>query len=233
MPHPSETALPSVTDRLHAVQARIAAATRAAGRTPGSVTLVAVSKTHPADAIAATIGAGQRVFGENRVQEAAAKFPDLRLQTPDLSLHLIGALQTNKARDAVRVADVIEVLDRPKLADALAHAIQQEGRSPALLIQVNVGAEPQKAGVLPAEADAFIEACLRRFGASLQGVMCIPPADEDPAPHFRWLIACADRHGLAVRSMGMSADYEAAIAAGATHVRIGSAIFGTRPPLPT
>ena len=219
----------SLIDRLAAVRGRIAACTRAAGRADGAVSLVAVSKTHPVEDIRQALGAGQAVFGENRVQEAAAKFPQLRPDHPQLRLHLIGGLQTNKARDAVRLADVIEVLDRPKLADAIAHAIQQEGRSPALLIQVNVGNEAQKAGIAPEEADRFIEACQGRFGPALGGLMCIPPADADPAPHFRWLVACADRHGLPVRSMGMSGDYEAAIAHGATHVRIGSAIFGARP----
>jgi pyridoxal phosphate enzyme (YggS family) len=192
------------------------------------VTLVAVSKTHPAAAVEEALAAGQNVFGENRAQEALAKFPPLRHSHQALRLHIIGGLQTNKARDAVRVADVIETLDRPRLADAIEAAVQHEGRQPDLLVQVNVGDETQKSGVPSAEADAFIEACLRRFGPALKGLMCIPPADADPAPHFRWLAACARRHGLGVLSMGMSADFETAIEHGATHVRVGTAIFGAR-----
>lgn len=211
------------------MRARIAAAAIRAGRRPEDVTLVAVSKTHPAEAVAAALAAGQTVFGENRVQEAAGKFPALRAAHPELRLHLIGGLQTNKARDAVRLADVIESLDRPHLADAIAAAIQHEGRTPELLVQVNVGDEPQKSGIGRAEADAFIAACQARFGAALTGLMCIPPAGADPTPHFAWLAACAARHGLAKLSMGMSADYELAVAAGATLVRVGTAIFGARP----
>jgi pyridoxal phosphate enzyme (YggS family) len=222
-PFPAEIAA-----SLARVQDRIAAAARQAGRRPQDVTLVAVSKTHPAAAVAACLGAGQKVFGENRVQEAAAKFPALRAAHPGLRLHLIGGLQTNKAREAVRVADVIETLDRPRLADALEEAIQKEGRSPDLLVQVNVGGETQKSGIPRAGADAFIAACQSRFGAALAGLMCIPPLEGDPAPHFTWLADRAARHGLAVVSMGMSADFETAIAHGATHVRVGSAIFGTR-----
>jgi pyridoxal phosphate enzyme (YggS family) len=213
---------------LAAVRARIAAAETRAGRPAASVQLVAVSKTHPAEAVTAALAAGQAVFGENRVQEAAAKFPPLRAAHPGLRLHIIGGLQTNKARDAVRIADVIEVLDRQRLADAIADAIQKEGRTPELLVQVNVGDEPQKAGIPTAEADAFIAACRTRFGAALTGLMCIPPAEGDPGPHFAWLAACAARHGLGVLSMGMSGDFEAAIAHGATHVRVGTAIFGAR-----
>ncbi len=179
------------------VRARIAAAARAAGRAPDDVTLVAVSKTHPPAAIAAALAAGQTVFGENRVQEAAAKFPPLVAAHPALRLHLIGALQTNKARDAVRIAHAIESLDRPRLAEAIAEAAEREGRLPDLYVQVNVGDEPQKAGVSRAEADAFIRACRARFGAALRGLMCIPPAAADPAPHFAWLAACAAAHGLA------------------------------------
>lgn len=210
------------------MRARIAAAAARAGRAPGAVQLVAVSKTHPAEAVLAALGDGQTVFGENRVQEAATKFPALRPAHPALRLHIIGGLQTNKARDAVRLADVIEVLDRPRLADAIAEAIQKEGRSPDLLVQVNVGDEPQKSGIPTGEADGFIEACRARFGASLAGLMCIPPAEGDPGPHFAWLAACAARHGLGVLSMGMSGDFETAIAHGATHVRVGTAIFGHR-----
>ena len=214
---------------LQAVQARIDAALAAARRQPGAARLVAVSKTHPAEMIEAAVAAGQRSFGENRVQEAAAKFLPLRERHPDVCLHLIGPLQTNKARDAVRLADVIETLDRPRLADALAAAIEKEGRTPRLLVQVNVGDEPQKAGIPTAEADPFIAACQQRFGAAVQGLMCIPPDGADPHPYFRWLAACAARHGLPVLSMGMSGDFEAAIREGATHVRVGSAIFGARP----
>jgi pyridoxal phosphate enzyme (YggS family) len=162
------------------------------------------------------------------VQEAAVKFPALRPANPSLRLHIIGSLQTNKAREAVRLADVIETLDRPRLADALEEAIQKESRAPDLLVQVNVGDEPQKSGIARADADAFIDACQARFGAALAGLMCIPPLAADPAPHFAWLAGCAARHGLAIVSMGMSADYESAIAHGATHVRVGTAIFGSR-----
>jgi hypothetical protein len=213
---------------LSAVRARIAAAAARAGRAPETVQLVAVSKTHPAEAVLAALAEGQALFGENRVQEAATKFPALRPAHPGMRLHIIGGLQTNKARDAVRLADVIEVVDRPRLADAIADAIQKEGRSPDLLVQVNVGDEAQKSGIPTAEADGFIEACRGRFGASLTGLMCIPPAEGDPGPHFAWLAACAARHGLSVLSMGMSGDFEAAIAQGATHVRVGTAIFGHR-----
>lgn len=190
--------------------------------------LVAVSKTYPVADVTAALEAGQSAFGENRVQEAEAKFPALRAGHPGLRLHLIGGLQTNKARDAVRVADVIESLDRPRLLDALVQAIDREGRAPSVLVQVNVGDEPQKAGVGRAGADAFIDACRERLGAAVAGLMCIPPADGDPAPHFAWLARCAERHGLHTLSMGMSADFGAAIAHGATEVRVGSAIFGAR-----
>ncbi len=232
-PPPSGPSVPpNVTGRLRQIQARIAEATAKAGRAPGSVTLVAVSKTHPVEVVRQAAEAGQAVFGENRVQEAAAKFPDLRTAFPTLALHLIGGLQTNKARDAVRVADVVESLDRPRLAEALADAADKQGRLPRLLVQVNVGDEPQKAGVPRAEADAFIRDCRARFGDALAGLMCIPPAEGDPAPHFAWLAACAAQHGLPLVSMGMSGDFERAIALGATHVRVGSAIFGARPAPP-
>ena len=213
---------------LRDIRARIAAACAQAARPADAVQLVAVSKMHPPEAVIAALGAGQMLFGENRVQEAAGKFPALRASHPAMRLHIIGGLQTNKARDAVRVADAIESLDRPRLADAIADAIQHEGRTPSLFVQVNVGDEPQKAGIPTAEADAFITACQARFGAALVGLMCIPPAEGDPAPHFAWLAACARRHGLAGLSMGMSGDFETAIAAGATHVRVGTAIFGAR-----
>ncbi len=219
---------PSATlaGRLAGVHARIEAACAAAGRDAGTVRLVAVSKFHPAAAVAEAARAGQRVFGENRVQEAEGKFTT---RAPDLRLHLIGALQTNKARDAVRLADVIETLDRERLAQAIADAADREGRLPDLFVQVNVGDETQKAGVPRTEADAFIRACVARFGARVRGLMCVPPEAGDPTPHFRFLATLASEHGLPELSMGMSGDLEPAIAAGATEVRIGTAIFGARP----
>jgi pyridoxal phosphate enzyme (YggS family) len=217
----------AITDNLRQVRERIANAAIKAGRKPEDVTLVAVSKTKPIEAVQAAMAAGQTVFGENRVQEAAEKFPQLRA-AHKFSLHLIGGLQTNKARDAVRIADVIETLDRPRVADAIAAAIAKEDRRPALLIEVNTGGETQKSGVNRNDADAFIGDCKGRFGAALVGLMCIPPHDEDPRPHFTWLADRAARHDLKVVSMGMSADYEIAIACGATLVRVGTAIFGGR-----
>ncbi|MBX9751527.1 MAG: YggS family pyridoxal phosphate-dependent enzyme [Roseococcus sp.] len=217
-----------IAANLTRIRARIEAATQQAGRAPGAAQLVAVSKTNPAEAVLAALAAGQRLFGENRVQEAAGKFPALRASHPDLRLHIIGPLQTNKARDAVRLADVIETLDRPRLATALAEAMQKEGRRPDLLIQVNTGAEPQKAGILPAEADGFIQACRTSWNLPVTGLMCIPPAEEDPGPHFTLLAQLAREHGLPILSMGMSGDFETAIRHGATHVRVGSAIFGAR-----
>jgi pyridoxal phosphate enzyme (YggS family) len=219
----------AIARNLAAVKARIAAACARAGRDPAGVSLIAVSKTQPGESVLAALAAGQAAFGENRVQEAMGKFPPLRPAHPGLRLHLIGGLQTNKAREAVRVADVIESLDRPRLADALAEAMAKEGRRPDLLVQVNTGDEPQKAGIPRAEADGFIAACKARFGAQVTGLMCIPPAEADPRPHFRLLRELAAAHGLAVLSMGMSGDYEAAIEEGATQVRVGSAIFGARP----
>lgn len=223
--HTGETGVTSVGGALARVRARIAAAASTAGRDPAAVTLVAVSKFHPREAVAAAIAAGQSVFGENRVQEAGTKFAD---RPPGVRLHLIGALQTNKARDAVRLADVIETLDRPRLADAIAEAAEREGRLPDLLVQVNVGDETQKAGIPRADADRFVRDVRARFGARLRGLMCIPPAEADPAPHFRYLAELAAAHGLPVLSMGMSGDLEAAIAAGSTEVRVGTAIFGAR-----
>ena len=223
----------TIAAALQGVRADIAAAAIAAGRDPASVALVAVSKFHPVGAVLEAMAAGQTIFGENRVQEAAAKFGPLRAAPPSFGLHIIGALQTNKAREAVRVADIIETLDRPRLADALAQAAEQEGRMPGLMIQVNVGDEPQKGGVSTAEADRFIETMRRRFGDTIQGLMCIPPAEGDPRPHFLWLRDCAARHGLPQLSMGMSGDFAAAIASGATHVRVGTAIFGHRPAGPS
>jgi hypothetical protein len=217
----------AIIENLRRVQGRIAEAAIKAGRRPEDVTLVAVSKTKPVEAVRVELQAGQSVFGENRVQEAAAKFPQLRADHR-FKLHIIGGLQTNKARDAVRIADVIESLDRPRLADAIEAAMDKEARRPTLLIEVNTGEEAQKSGVARAEADGFVEACKARFGAALVGLMCVPPHDQDPQPHFEWLADRAARHGLGVVSMGMSADFEIAIACGATWVRVGSAIFGSR-----
>jgi hypothetical protein len=213
---------------LAAVEKRIDAAARAAERAPGKVTLVAVSKTHPAATVRQALVAGHRVFGENRVQEAQAKYPELREAFPDLTLHLIGPLQTNKVRDAVAIFDVIESVDRARIAQALAKEMEHSGRRRPCLIEVNTGEEPQKAGILPAEADEFIIQCRDRLALPILGLMCIPPIDEEPAPHFALLREIARRNGLEVLSMGMSADFEKAIRFGATHVRVGTAIFGTR-----
>ena len=231
LPREAEGAIhASIAAAIGTVRARIDAAAARAGRDPGTVTLVAVSKFHPAASVEAARRAGQTHFGENRVQEAAAKFAPVGAGAHDRPvLHLIGPLQTNKARDAVRIADVIETLDRGRLADALDDAAAKEGRLPALLVQVNVGDEAQKAGVARGEADGFIRACRARFGGALRGLMCIPPAGVDPTVHFRYLASLAAEHGLATLSMGMSDDCEAAIDAGATEVRIGTAIFGRRP----
>ena len=218
-------------DRLAEVAGHIAEAARAAGRSPSDVTLVAVSKTHGADRVRELLEVGHRVFGENRVQEAEGKFPELKAAYPDLELHLIGPLQTNKARDAVRLFDVIQSVDRERLAVALAKEMAHLGRRPACYIQVNTGEEAQKAGVAPADVDAFITACRDTHKLPVVGLMCIPPVDEEPALHFALLAKIAARNGLAKVSMGMSADYEAAVRLGATHVRVGSALFGARPPL--
>jgi hypothetical protein len=207
---------------------RIAAATRAAGRAENSVTLTAVSKLQPDDRVEAMLAAGHRVFGENRVQEAQARWTARRAQ-PGLHLRLIGPLQSNKAADAVALFDAIETLDRPKLAAALADAVQKQGRRPDVLVQVNSGEEPQKAGVAPGDADDFIRAAQDVYGLKVCGLMCIPPLAEPPAPHFALLAKIAARNGLHQLSMGMSDDFEAAIRFGATHVRIGSALFGERP----
>jgi pyridoxal phosphate enzyme (YggS family) len=216
-----------IAENLRRIQDRIANAAIAAGRKPEDVTLVAVSKTKPVEAVLEAMQAGQTVFGENRVQEAEAKFPPLR-SAHRFGLHLIGGLQTNKARDAVRLADAIETLDRPKLAEAIAAAMAKESRRPKLLIEVNTGSEPQKSGVSRDDSDGFIGDCKGRFGDLLAGLMCVPPHGEDPRPHFDWLANRAAKHGLTTLSMGMSADFEVAIAAGATWVRVGSAIFGSR-----
>jgi len=215
-------------DRLAEVRQHIAAAARAAGRDPASVTLVAVSKTHGADRVRELLDAGQRVFGENRVQEAEEKFPALKAAYPDLALHLIGPLQTNKAREAVALFDVIQSVDRERLAATLAKEMTRAGRRPDCYIQVNTGEEPQKAGVLPAELDAFVASCRDTHKLPIVGLMCIPPVDEEPALHFGLLAKMAARNGLARISMGMSADYETAIRLGATHVRVGTALFGHR-----
>lgn len=220
----------TVTTGLETVRSGIARACRDAGRDPSEVTLIAVSKTFPAEAIEPLIDAGQRVFGENRVQEAKAKWPRLLENHPGLSLHLIGPLQSNKAREAVALFDAIHSVDRPSLCEALAKEIARQGRRPLLFVQVNTGAEPQKAGVLPQEADAFIADCRDRFGLEISGLMCIPPVDEAPGPHFALTAKIARRNGLKLLSMGMSADFATAIELGATHVRVGSAIFGARPP---
>ncbi|HEX2727694.1 MAG TPA: YggS family pyridoxal phosphate-dependent enzyme [Beijerinckiaceae bacterium] len=214
--------------RLQAVQAAVARAARDFDREPASVTLIAISKTFAAEAIEPVLAAGQRVFGENYVQEAKAKWTALRERYSGTELHMVGPLQSNKARDAVALFDVIHTLDRASLAEALAKEMARQGRRPRLLVQVNTGEEPQKGGLIPGEADAFIAACRERWGLPVEGLMCIPPADEPPSPHFALLSKIAVRNGLQTLSMGMSADFEAAIQLGATHVRIGTAIFGER-----
>lgn len=218
-------------DRLAEVTGRIAEAARASGRSPSDVTLVAVSKTHGADRVRELLEVGHRVFGENRVQEAEGKFPELKSAWPDLELHLIGPLQTNKARDAVALFDVIQSVDRDRLAAALVKEMERLGRRPACYIQVNTGEEPQKAGILPKDVDAFVALCRDQYKLPVVGLMCIPPVDEEPALHFALLAKMAARNGLAKLSMGMSADYETAVRMGATHVRVGSALFGSRPTL--
>lgn len=222
----------AIASRLEETRAGIARAAHDCGRPADGVTLVAISKTCGPEAILPALEAGQRVFGENYVQEAAGKWPALRKRFPDVELHLVGPLQSNKAREAVALFDVIETLDRPSLARALSKEIaraKEEGRRvPRLLVQVNTGEEPQKGGVAPAGTDAFLAACRDEWGLAVEGLMCIPPADEPPSPHFAFLGEIARRNNLRVLSMGMSADYEAAIQLGATHVRVGSAIFGPR-----
>jgi pyridoxal phosphate enzyme (YggS family) len=223
------TSTHDIAAALAAVQGEIAQACRDANRDPASVTLIAVSKTFGADAIEPAIAAGQRVFGENRVQETKAKWPDMRARHRDLSLHLIGPLQSNKTKEAVALFDAIHSVDRQSLCEALAKEIGKQGRSPELFVEINTGAEPQKAGILPDDADAFLRACRDDYGLTISGLMCIPPFDEAPAPHFALTAKIAARNGLKLLSMGMSADFTTAIAFGATHVRVGSAIFGTRP----
>jgi pyridoxal phosphate enzyme (YggS family) len=225
----SQTEPSSIARSLAAVREAIARAARAAGRDPAAIELVAVSKTHGPEPIEEAVAAGQRAFGENRVQEAQVKFPALKARHGTLRLHLIGPLQTNKARDAVRLFDAIETVDRPRLAEALAAAMEKEGRRPDCYIQVNTGEEPQKAGVAPGEADAFIAESREHWGLPVQGLMCIPPVDEEPALHFALLREIARRNGIERLSMGMSGDFETAIRFGATELRIGTAIFGERP----
>jgi pyridoxal phosphate enzyme (YggS family) len=218
----------SIAANLREIRARMAAAAKAADRDPAAVTLIAVAKTHPAAAVEAALAAGQTVFGENRVQEAQGKYPALQRQHPALRLHLIGPLQTNKVKDAVALFDVIQTVDREKLARALGAEMARQNRKLELFIQVNIGEESQKAGIPPREADAFIRLCRDELGLAVAGLMCIPPAEHQPAPYFALLREIAQRNGLSALSMGMSGDYESAIRLGATLVRVGTAIFGTR-----
>lgn len=217
-----------VGSRLSAVRAEIVRACKDAGRDPAEVTLIAVAKTFGPDAIEPVIAEGQKIFGENRVQEAKAKWPPLKAKYPDLELHMVGSLQSNKAREAVALFDAIHSLDRQSLAQALAKEIAKQNRRPLLFVEINTGAEPQKAGVLPQDADAFIRCCREEWGLQVHGLMCIPPLDEPPAPHFALTAKIAARNGLKLLSMGMSADFPVAIAMGATHIRVGTAIFGER-----
>ncbi|WP_029617619.1 YggS family pyridoxal phosphate-dependent enzyme [Pseudorhizobium marinum] len=218
----------TVQDRLKEVRARIAAAERVGKRPEGSVTLVAVSKTFEADAIRPVLEAGERVFGENRVQESQGKWPALRQEFEGIELHLIGPLQSNKAADAVALFDVIETVDREKIARALADEMKRQGRFPRLYVQVNTGMEPQKAGIAPDETADFVRLCRDELGLSVEGLMCIPPADENPGPHFALLAKLARESGVEKLSMGMSGDFETAVEFGATSVRVGSAVFGNR-----
>ena len=218
---------PSTADRLALVRERLAKAARLAGRDPAEVRLIAVSKTHPAEAIEPLLEAGQRAFGENRVQEAAAKWPGLRARWPDVELHLIGQLQSNKAEEAVALFDSVHSVDRPSLVAALGKAMAKSGRRPACFLQVNVGDESQKGGCPVAELPALMDAA-RTAGLPIAGLMCIPPSDVEPAPYFALLAKLARRHGMEGLSMGMSGDYETAVTIGATHVRIGTALFGER-----
>jgi pyridoxal phosphate enzyme (YggS family) len=229
MPPPAASLTPSTPSGLVAVEHEIAHACRDARRDRAEVTLVAVSKTFDADAIKPVIAQGQRVFGENRVQEAKGKWPELTAATPGIALHLIGPLQSNKVKEAVALFDAIHSVDRDSLCEALAKEFSRQPRRPELFVQINTGEEPQKAGIAPADADAFIARCRETYGLAITGLMCIPPVDETPAPHFALTAKIAARNGLTKLSMGMSADFATAIAFGATHVRVGSAIFGTRP----
>jgi pyridoxal phosphate enzyme (YggS family) len=227
-PEQPSSITPHSPNGLSAVEQEIARACKQARRDRASVTLIAVSKTFDAGAITPVIGAGQRVFGENRVQEAKAKWPGLMSAYPDIELHLIGPLQSNKAREAVALFDAIHSVDRPSICEALAKEIISQKRTPQLFVQLNTGEEPQKAGIAPGEADAFIAGCREKYGLPISGLMCIPPVDDAPAPHFALTAKIAARNGLTNLSMGMSADFAIAIQLGATHVRIGSAIFGKR-----
>ncbi len=218
----------AATIGLEHVRAEIVRACRDANRDPADVTLVAVSKTFGAETIKPVIAAGQRVFGENRVQEAKAKWPVLLSKQPDIELHLIGPLQSNKAKEAVGLFGAIHSVDRASLCEALAKEIGKQGRKPVLFVEINTGAEPQKAGVLPQDADAFLAACRDKYRLTISGLMCIPPLNEAPGPHFALTAKIARRNELKLLSMGMSADFPTAIALGATHVRVGSAIFGER-----
>ncbi|XAZ23473.1 YggS family pyridoxal phosphate-dependent enzyme [Sinorhizobium sp. B11] len=215
-------------ERLNEVRSRIDAAGRDAGRQERAVQLVAVSKTFEADTIRLAIEAGQRIFGENRIQESQGKWPGLKAETPDIELHLIGPLQSNKAAEAVALFDVIETVDREKIARAIAEEMKRQGKALGLYVQVNTGLEPQKAGIAPDDTPAFVDFCRGELGLGIEGLMCIPPADENPGPHFALLAKLAEKCGVKKLSMGMSGDYETAIAFGATSVRVGSAIFGAR-----
>jgi len=227
-PKMSDEAEHNVVARLRQVRSEVERATRHARRSPDEVTLIAVSKTYFADSILPVLEDGQRVFGENRVQESMQKWPELKAQFPDVELHLIGPLQSNKAKEAVALFDVIETVDRPSIAEALAKEFSKTERRPKLYVQVNTGEEPQKAGILPLEADAFLTRCKEEWKLPIEGLMCIPPVDEPPSPHFGLLRKIAEIHGIKTLSMGMSADFEEAIQMGATHIRVGSAIFGHR-----
>ena len=218
----------STADGLPAVKREIERACADANRDPSSVTLIAVAKTFNAEAIEPVIAAGQKVFGENRVQEAKAKWPALKERHAGIELHMIGPLQSNKVKEALALFDAIHSVDRPSLCEALSREVSKSGRQPQLFVEINTGAEPQKAGVLPQDADGFLAACRDRYGLRIDGLMCIPPFDEAPAPHFALTAKIAARNGLKLLSMGMSADYPAAIAMGATHIRVGTAIFGKR-----
>ena len=218
----------TISDRLTEIRARISAAAQSAGRDPASVRLVAVSKTFPIESIVEAFTAEQRDFGENRVQEAKAKWPALQARHKDIALHLIGPLQSNKARDAVALFDAIHSVDRDSLCEALAKEMSRHGRTPQLFVEINTGGETQKAGVLPQDADGFIKRCVEVHGLNISGLMCIPPIEEAPGPHFALTAKIAKRKGLKLLSMGMSADFPTAIELGATHVRVGSAIFGER-----
>ena len=219
----------SIIDRYNETRSAIQRAALDCGRDPASVTLVCVTKTFPAEDIEPLLAAGHRVFGENRVQEAMGKWPALRARYPDLDLHLIGPLQSNKTREAIETFDAIQSVDREKIAKALAEEMARAGKRPRLFVQVNTGAEPQKAGVLPQDADAFLKTCRETYELAIEGLMCVPPVDEQAAPHFALLADIAARNGLPALSMGMSSDFEIAIQLGATHVRVGSAIMGVRP----